>query len=83
MEKGNILIVDDEEDILLSLQMFLSIYFDQVDTEARPTQLPNRLEARSYDLILLDMNFKKGETSGDAGLKWLSKIKELSPHTSV
>lgn len=83
MEQGNILIIDDEEDILLSLQMFLSIYFDTVDTESRPSQLPVRLQAQSYDLILLDMNFKKGETSGEAGLKWLSKIKELSPQTSV
>ncbi|MFK7922877.1 MAG: sigma-54-dependent transcriptional regulator [Bacteroidia bacterium] len=83
MEQGNILIIDDEEDILLSLQMFLSIYFDTVDTESRPSQLPVRLQAQNYDLILLDMNFKKGETSGEAGLKWLSKIKALSPQTSV
>ncbi|MEM6346934.1 MAG: sigma-54 dependent transcriptional regulator [Bacteroidota bacterium] len=83
MEQGNILIVDDEEDILLSLQMFLSIYFETVDTESRPTQLPTRLEAQSYDLIMLDMNFKKGETSGEAGLKWLSKIRELAPQASV
>lgn len=83
MEKGAILIVDDEEDILLSLQMFLSIYFERVDIESRPSQLPKLLENCTYDLVLLDMNFKKGETSGSEGLKWMSKIGELSPQTSV
>lgn len=83
MEKGAILIVDDEEDILLSLQMFLSIYFERVDIEANPTKIPAHLEKCAYDLILLDMNFKKGESSGEEGLKWMSKIAELSPQSSV
>lgn len=83
MEKGAILIVDDEEDILLSLQMFLSIYFERVDIESNPSKIPSHLKACTYDLVLLDMNFKKGESSGEEGLKWMSKIAELSPETSV
>ncbi|MEL6944954.1 MAG: sigma 54-interacting transcriptional regulator, partial [Bacteroidota bacterium] len=82
-QNGRILIVDDEEDILLSLQLFLSQHFEQVDTENNPTHLPRRLRKNSYDLILLDMNFRKGETSGKEGLQWLSKILELQDGVSV
>ncbi|MEN0049105.1 MAG: sigma-54 dependent transcriptional regulator [Bacteroidota bacterium] len=82
-ENGRILIVDDEEDILLSLQLFLSQHFEQVDTENNPIHLPRRLRKNQYDLILLDMNFRKGETSGKEGLNWLSKILELQEGVSV
>lgn len=82
-ENGRILIVDDEEDILLSLQLYLSQHFEHVDTENNPTHLPRRLRKNKYDLVLLDMNFRKGETSGKEGLNWLSKILELQEGVSV
>jgi len=80
---GRLLIIDDEEDILLSLKMFLSQHFGQVDTENNPNLIPRRLRNADYDLILLDMNFKKGDTSGQEGMKWLKKILELEPDAHV
>ncbi len=80
---GRILIMDDEEDIQLSLQLFLSQHFERVDTEGNPTHLLRRLRKFEYDVVLLDMNFKKGETSGKEGLYWLKKVMELHPSTSV
>ncbi len=82
-QKARILIVDDEEDILLSMQLYLSQHFEQIDTESNPYQLPRLLRNQEYDLILLDMNFKKGDTSGDDGMMWLKKIIELKPNASV
>ena len=82
-QNGKILIVDDEEDILMSLQLFLSQHFPVVDTEHNPTHIPRRLRKTEYDLVFLDMNFRRGETSGKEGLRWLEKIGELSPTTSV
>ena len=83
MEKGAILIVDDEEDILLSLQMFLSIYFEQVDIEQSPKKIPSHFTNNDYDLVLLDMNFKQGDTDGEEGLYWMAKIQELSSRASI
>ena len=40
---GNILIIDDEEDILLSLRLFLRQHFEKVDTENNPNLIPRRL----------------------------------------
>lgn len=81
--KARILIVDDEEDILLSLQFFLSQHFTEVITENNPFQLPRLLRNGDYDLIMLDMNFKKGDTSGKDGMMWLGKTMELKPDAQV
>ena len=82
-ENAKILIVDDEEDILLSLQLLLSRHFSSVQVESNPFQLPRLLRNENYDLILLDMNFKKGDTSGQDGITWLKKVVELAPNTSI
>lgn len=80
---GRILIVDDEADIILSLRLFLSRHFERVDALNDPAELPATLEQTPYNLILLDMNFKKGDTSGKEGLKWLQVCQELQPQTGV
>ena len=82
-QTARILIVDDEEDILLSLRLFLSRHFTEVVTESNPYQLPRLLRSKPFDLILLDMNFKTGDTSGAEGMRWLNKVVELDPGSSV
>jgi len=82
-QPAKILIVDDEEDILMSLQLFLSQHFETVKTESNPYQLPRLLRNEKYDLVILDMNFKKGDTSGRDGMMWLEKVVELSPASNV
>lgn len=83
MQDARILIIDDEEDILLSLQMLLSRHFTEVVTESNPYQLPRLLRGKPYDLVMLDMNFRTGDTTGKDGMRWLSKILELDPQASV
>ncbi len=82
-QSAKILIVDDEEDILLSLQFFLSQHFEEIRTESNPYQLPRILRNSQFDLVILDMNFKKGDTSGQDGMMWLKKVLELDPTASV
>lgn len=82
-ENGKVLIIDDEEDILLSLRLFLRKHVSLVKTEHNPNLIPRLLRKHDFDVILLDMNFRKGETSGRDGLTWLKKILELKPGASV
>ncbi|MBK9017817.1 MAG: sigma-54-dependent Fis family transcriptional regulator [Saprospiraceae bacterium] len=82
-QSGTILIIDDEEDILFSLKMLLKPAFSRVFVEQNPQHLPRLLEQYEPDVILLDLNFNKGDTSGKIGLEWLEKIKELRPQTQV
>jgi len=76
---GKILVVDDDADVLITAQMFLKQQFTVVQTERDPRQIPRYLNNEQFDIILLDMNFAKGESDGQAGLYWLNKILEINP----
>ena len=77
--KGKILIVDDNEEVLIALKMFLSKHFEIVDTEKNPNKINSILENKRYDIFLLDMNFSAGISSGNEGIFWMRNILELDP----
>lgn len=80
---GTILVVDDDEDINLTLSLLLRQHYKSVFTEENPYHLPRLLRQYEPNVVLLDMNFSKGRSDGEEGLSWLRKIKELSPDTQV
>ncbi len=83
MPKGNILIVDDSKNVLLALEMLLSPEFDRVHCISGPNQLLSELQQNTYNLVLLDMNFKSGVNTGNEGIYWLERIREKYPEISV
>jgi two-component system, NtrC family, response regulator HydG len=80
---GKILIVDDDEDILISAQLFLEHQKYVVHTATNPHKIPALLQEHAFDLILLDMNFAEDTTSGAEGLYWLQRILEIDPQAVV
>jgi DNA-binding NtrC family response regulator len=80
---GNILIVEDDEHVVMTSRMILKQYFENIDDLSSPKTLESKLKQRDYDVILLDMNFKAGVTSGNEGIFWLNRIHTLSPFTQV
>lgn len=82
-EKGKILIIDDNEDVLLAAKLLLKNQFTTVHTESDPSSLPNMMKNERYDVILLDMNFTKDMTSGQEGFYWLDKILKIDPSAVV
>ncbi|MEQ8928007.1 MAG: sigma-54 dependent transcriptional regulator [Fulvivirga sp.] len=81
--KGVILLVDDDEDVLLTGKMILRPHFEKVLTESSPKTLESSLKYLSPDVIILDMNYKSGATSGNEGLYWLRKVNEIDPTIKV
>lgn len=81
--KGKLLIVDDNKSILSALEILLQDEFDEVKTIANPNQLPSLIESNEFDLVLLDMNFSAGVNTGNEGLYWLSRIREIRPEMEV
>jgi len=75
--KGNILIIDDDKDVLLTARMILKNTFTRVDTLEKPDKLEDLLIAENYQVIILDMNFIPGATNGKEGLHWLEKIIQI------
>jgi DNA-binding NtrC family response regulator len=83
MNKGNILIVDDDPYILLSVTTLLEQFYSNIRTLKDPSLIPSELNTGSWDVILLDMNFKPGETSGREGMEWLQKILHTDAALSI
>ena len=82
-ELGNILIIDDDEDVLFAAKMLLKKYAQNVLIEKDPRKIPFLMNNGSYDVILLDMNFSKDITSGKEGFYWLQQILERDPKAVV
>ena len=80
---GNILIVDDNKGVLEALQLLLKPYFEEIHTLASPATLTSVLRQGTWQVVLLDMNFKAGINSGNEGLYWLQQIKRSHPALPV
>lgn len=80
---ANILIVDDDRDVLETARMFLKQEFSSVDIEEDPSKIAAYFDIKDYDVILLDMNFKKGTNDGEEGFFWLSEILKIDPQAIV
>ena len=80
---GNILVVDDDMDVLATARMFLKQEFIHVQIENDPTKVLYHLEKTDYDVVLLDMNFRKGESDGSEGMKYLNMVLDHNPSITV
>ena len=77
MKTGNVLIVDDNQSVLNSLELFLKHHYNKVITLKSPNQIPFTLSTNDVDVVLLDMNFTAGINTGNEGIYWLRKILKL------
>ncbi|NOQ24018.1 MAG: response regulator [Bacteroidales bacterium] len=81
--QGRILVVDDDKDVLTTARMVLKQKFTDVVVENNPKNIPGYLNNEDFDVIILDMNFKPGLTSGEEGIFWLKKIISFDSNISV
>ena len=71
---SNILIIDDNQQIRESLELFLGRHFSKISSLASTANLVSVLQKQCFDVILLDMNLSVGKYSGNEGLFWLKEI---------
>ncbi|MCE7995710.1 MAG: sigma-54-dependent Fis family transcriptional regulator [Roseivirga sp.] len=81
--EAKILVVDDDIDVLNTARMYLKQQFTLVQIENNPENIALHFDRESFDVVLLDMNFQKGENDGAAGLRWLNAVLEIDPNTIV
>lgn len=81
-KQGSILIVDDNEEMLMALKLFLSPHFSKIVTEQNPNLIPALIKT-DFDLIILDMNFSAGINSGNEGFYWMNEILKLDPQACI
>ncbi|HEX8174894.1 MAG TPA: sigma-54 dependent transcriptional regulator [Pyrinomonadaceae bacterium] len=70
-----ILIADDQPDVLEALRLLLKGEGYRIETVTSPADVLPSLEAKEFDLLLMDLNYTRDTTSGQEGLDLLSRIK--------
>ncbi len=83
LKNANILVIDDDTDVLTAVKLLLKTEAKEVVTEKNPELIQSLLSSNRFDIVLLDMNFKSSINTGNEGIFWLKKIKELDEKMSV
>lgn len=83
LKKSSILVIDDDTDVLTAMRLLLKTEVAQVVTEKNPENIPSLLSKPVFDVVLLDMNFNSSINTGNEGMYWLKRIKQLQPSVGV
>jgi two-component system, NtrC family, response regulator HydG len=83
MESPRILIVDDDKDVLLALGLLLRRSGYEATSVDSPERIAALMAERAFDAIFLDMNFSRGATAGEEGLRRLKEIVAADPEAMV
>ena len=77
LQKARILLADDQPDVLQALRLLLKAEGCDIDTATSPAGVLAAVEARDFDVALIDLNYARDTTSGLEGLSLLSKLQTL------
>lgn len=83
MLDAKILVIDDNKSVLSALEILLQFEYKNVATIVNPNQISSYPDLKSFDIVLLDMNFSAGVNTGNEGLFWLREIRKKAPHSAV
>jgi len=83
LKNANILVIDDDTDVLTAVKLLLKTEVKEVVTEKNPEVIHSLLASTRFDIVLLDMNFKSSINTGNEGIYWLKKIKEIDDSMAV
>ncbi len=72
-----VLIADDQTDVLEALRLLLKGEGYQIDAVGSPAAVVTALEARDFDVVIMDLNYTRDTTSGQEGLDLLSRIQAI------
>jgi two-component system response regulator HydG len=83
LKNASVLVIDDDYDVLIAIRILLKSQVKEVVIEKNPENISSLIKDRNFDLIILDMNFKSVVHTGNEGIYWLNKIKEINKEVPV
>jgi two-component system, NtrC family, response regulator HydG len=83
LKNSSILVVDDDQDVLLAIKLLLRPMVKDVVIEKNPERIQSLLNAQRFDLILLDMNYNSSLNTGNEGIFWLRKIRNIDKNVPI
>ncbi|MBN1806004.1 MAG: sigma-54-dependent Fis family transcriptional regulator [Sedimentisphaerales bacterium] len=75
--ESRILIADDQLDVLKALRLLLRPEGFDIETASSESQIIEAVRSRDFNIVLMDLNYVRGETSGKQGLDVLSTIQRI------
>jgi DNA-binding NtrC family response regulator len=77
MRASRILVADDQADVLEALRLLLKGEGFHLETANSPAGILAALDAREFDVILMDLNYARDTTSGEEGLDLLTRVQNI------
>src|SRR5215471_1756646 len=82
-ERPRVLVAEDQDDVLTALGLLLKSNGYDTEFVKSPAETMKALNRRSFDAILLDLNYSRDTTSGAEGLELLSQVQALDNTLAV
>ena len=73
----HVLIADDQPDVLEALRLLLKVEGYRTESATSPSGILSAIEARDFDVAIMDLNYARDTTSGQEGLDLLTKINTI------
>jgi sigma-B regulation protein RsbU (phosphoserine phosphatase) len=73
--QARVLIADDQADVRAALRLLLKGEGHQTEAAASPAAVLEAVQARPFDLVLMDLNYSRDTTSGQEGLELLERLR--------
>ncbi len=80
---ARVLIADDQPDVLEALRLLVKSQGFQLETASSPAGVMAAIEARDFDVALIDLNYARDTTSGEEGLDLLTRLAAVDPTLPV
>jgi DNA-binding NtrC family response regulator len=74
---SRILIADDQADVLKALRLLLRPEGYDITTASSVEEIVDAIHRNDFDVVLMDLNYIRGETSGRQGLDLLKRIRHI------
>ena len=78
-----ILIADDQADVLKALRLLLRPEGYEMTTASSVEEIVDAVKNNDFDVVLMDLNYIRGETSGRQGLDLLKRIHQIDESLPV
>jgi DNA-binding NtrC family response regulator len=78
-----VLIVEDQPAVAKALRMLFDLHDIETETTSTPEAALRAMRQGGVDLVLQDMNFSPGSTSGDEGIALFRQLRAVDPELPV
>jgi sigma-B regulation protein RsbU (phosphoserine phosphatase) len=83
VQTGSILVADDQPHVVEALRLLLKPEGFQIHTADSPAGILDALRQRTYDVVLMDLNYARDTTSGREGLDVIGGIRQTDAVTPI